>query len=66
MTFLFSGADPGGGGVLGVRPPPSFGGLLNFIKSEKTLHTYARKRRVLVLNSYMEPPPPFLKSCIRP
>ena len=31
-----SGADPGGGGVLGVRTPP-FGGPPNFIKREKTL-----------------------------
>ena len=31
-----SGADPGGGGVLGVRPPPSlFGGPPNFKKRKK-------------------------------
>ena len=58
------GADPGGG-VLGVRtPPPHFGGPPNFIKREKTLRVGARKCRVLVLNSY--PDPPFPKSCIRP
>ena len=65
-----SGADPAGGGGLGVRtpPPPPFGGHPNFIKREKTLRAYicTRKRRVLVLNSYPDPPPPFPKSCIRP
>ena len=54
-----------GGGVLGVRTPPlPFGGPPNFIKREKTLRVCTRKRRVLVLNSY--PDPPFPKSCIRP
>ena len=35
---MTTGADPGGGGgVLGVRTPPPFGGPPNFIKREKML-----------------------------
>ena len=44
------GADPGGGGV-------PFGGPPNFIKKEKMAHACARKLRILVLNSYPDPPP---------
>ena len=44
----------GGGGGGGVRA--DFGGTPNFIKRGKTLHRCARKRRVLVLNSYLDPP----------
>ena len=48
-------------------PPLHFGGPPNFIKREIiTLCAQTRKRRGLVLNSYLDPPPPFLKSCIRP
>ena len=43
------------GGVLGVRTPP-FGGPPNFIKREKTSRACARKGRILVLNSYLDPP----------
>ena len=59
-----AGADPGGGSWGSGPPPPPFGGPLNFIKREKMLRTCARKHRILVLNSYVDPP--FLKSCIRP
>ena len=56
-----------GGGSWGSGPPPPFGGPPNFIKREKkTLRACDRKRRVLVLNCYLDPPPPFPKSCIRP
>ena len=58
-----------GGRVMGVRtPPPPFGGPPNFIKREKTTSACAGKRHILVLNSYLDPPPPspFPKSCIRP
>ena len=48
------GADPGGGSW-GSGPPP-FGGPPNFIKREKTSRACARKGRVLVLNSYLDPP----------
>ena len=41
----------GGGGARA-----DFGGTPNFIKRGKTLHRCARKRRVLVLNSYLDPP----------
>ena len=46
-----------GRGVLGVRipPPPPLWVHPNFIKREKTLRVYARKRRILVLNSYPDP-----------
>ena len=37
---------------------PTFWGMPNFIKREKTSHTCTRKRRVLVLNSYRDTPPP--------
>ena len=50
-----SGADPGGGGPGGPDPPP-FGGPPNFIKREKTSRACARKCRILVLNSYPDPP----------
>ena len=55
ITRERAGADPGGG-VLGVRTPPPFGGPPNFIKREKTSRACARKGRVLVLNSYLDPP----------
>ena len=45
-----------GGGPGGQDPPP-FGGPPNFIKREKTLRVGARKCRILVLNSYPDPPP---------
>ena len=47
-----------GGGVLGVRtpPPPPFGGPPNFIKKGKMARACARKLRILVLNSYPDPP----------
>ena len=66
---VWPGADPGGGGFLGVRTPPPppplpFGGPPKSIKREKTTRTCPRKRRVSGLNSY--PDPPFPKSCIRP
>ena len=56
ITFL--GADPGGGGSWGSGPPPPppFGGPPNFKKREKTLRACAQKCRVLVLNSYPDPP----------
>ena len=44
-----------GGGSWGSGPPP-FGGPPNFIKREKTSRACARKRRILVLNSYPDPP----------
>ena len=37
-------------------PPHPFGGPLNLIKREKTLRTCVGKCRVLVLNSYPDPP----------
>ena len=37
-------------------PHPPFGGPPNFIKREKTPRVCARKSRVLVLNSYPDPP----------
>ena len=57
-THSDTGADPGGG-VLGVRTPPPFGGPPNFIKREKMSRVCAQKRHILVLNSYPDPPPPF-------
>ena len=48
--------SPRGGGGPGGQ---DFGGPPNFIKRGKTLCACARKRRVLVLNSYPDPPPPF-------
>ena len=51
----FTGADPGGGGPGGQDPPP-FGGPPNFIKKEKMARACARKLRILVLNSYPDPP----------
>ena len=50
-----SGADPGGGSW-GSGPPP-FGGPPNCIKKEKMARACARKLRILVLNSYPDPPP---------
>ena len=52
----FTGADPGGGGVLGVRtiPPPPFGGPPNFIKRDKMARVTPR---FSILNSYPDPPP---------
>ena len=58
MGITLPGADPGGGGVLGVGTPPPFGGPQNFIKRKKTSRACARKRCFLVLNSYPDPPPP--------
>ena len=66
MSLLYSNVHGGGGGrVLGVRtpPPPPFWGTPKLHKEGKDV---GRKRRVLVLNSYPDPPPPFPKSCIRP
>ena len=53
--MISSGADPGGGGPGGQDPPP-FGGPPNFIKKEKMARACARKLRILVLNSYPDPP----------
>ena len=44
-----------GGGPGGQDPPP-FGGPPNFIKKEKMARLCARKLRILVLNSYPDPP----------
>ena len=62
-----AGADPGGGGVLGVRtPPPLFGGPPNFIKRGEKRCVWARKYTIiLVLYSYPNSPTPFPQSCIR-
>ena len=62
------GRIQGGSWGSGLPPPPPFGGPPNFIKREEMARACARKLRILVLNSYPEPPtpPPFLKSCIRP
>ena len=54
IVALFPGADPGGGSW-GSGPPP-FGGPPNFIKKEKMARACARKLRILVLNSYPDPP----------
>ena len=58
------GGSRGGGGAPGGHPappppPPPFGGPQNFIKRGKK--RLARKRHILVLNSYPNspPPPPF-------
>ena len=66
QIYMYSGADPGGGGSWrsGAPPPLPFGGPRNFIKREKTSRVCARKCRILVISNY--PPPPFLKSCIHP
>ena len=54
------GGGGGGGGSWGSGLPTPSGGPPNFIKREKTSRAWARKRRVLVLNSYPDPtPPPF-------
>ena len=56
--IIGQGRIQGGGGVsLGSGPPPPFGGPPNFIKREKILCVCVRKRRILVLNSYPDPPP---------
>ena len=52
----------GGGGYWGSGPPVP----PNFIKKEKTPRACARKHHILVVNSYLDAPPPFPKSCIRP
>ena len=63
------GADPGGGGywVSGPSPPPSpfWGTPKLHSEGKKTSRVYTGIRRVLVVNSYPDPPP-FWKSCIRP
>ena len=63
FCLSFPGADPGGGSS-GSGTPPPFGGPLNIIKREKTLRMCARKSRVLVLNSYPDPPPPPLSEIL--
>ena len=50
--IMHPGAGPGG------PECPPFGGPPNFIEREKTLCVYVRICRVLVLNSYPDPPPP--------
>ena len=51
----------------GGPPPPFFWGPLNNIMRDKTSSAFARMGRVLVLNSYADPPPPpFPISCFRP
>ena len=52
--FIIAGADTRGGGPGGQDPP--FWGPPNFIKREKTSRVCARMARVLVLNSYADPP----------
>ena len=42
-------------------PPTTTTKTLNFIKREKTSRACSRKRHILVLNSYPDPPPPFPK-----
>ena len=54
LIHILAGADPGGGSW-GSGPPP-FGGPPNFIKREKMARACAQKLRVLVLNSYPDPP----------
>ena len=46
-----------GGCPGGQDASPPFGGPPNFIKRGKTSHVCTRKRRILVLNSYPDPPP---------
>ena len=54
-SYVWSrGGSRGGRGPGGQDPP--FGGPPNFIKREKTLCVCAKKRRVLVHNSYPHPP----------
>ena len=53
-TLSVSGADPGGGSW-GSGPLP-FDGPPNFIKREKRSRARARKRHILVLNSYPDTP----------
>ena len=66
--YVSRGGSMGGGGVLGVRIPPFWSTPKLHKKGKKTLHACVRLHRVLVLNSYPDPPPPpaFPKSCIRP
>ena len=47
-----------GGGSWGSGPPLPFGGPPNFIKGDKTLHVCARICHILILNIYLNPPPP--------
>ena len=49
------GGSRGGPGGSGPLPPSLFGEPPNFIKREKTSHVCARKRHILVLNSYPDP-----------
>ena len=67
-VYNHSGADPGGGGPggpggPGPPPPPFFGGggggSPNFIKRGKTSRACTQIHRVLVLNSYPNPPSAF-------
>ena len=66
-----SGADPGGGGAGpgGQEPPPPppptlLGDPQTLYRGKKTSRVCTRMGRILVLNSYADPP--FPKSCIRP
>ena len=55
------GRIQGGGGVLGVSPPPLYfweGTPKLHKEGEKTLHPCAQIQHVLVVNSYPDPPPP--------
>ena len=56
LCWDIQGRIQGGGGP---------GGPPNFIKRKKTLRVCSRKRRILVLNSYPDPPT-FPKSCSAP
>ena len=63
--LMIQGLLGGGGGGLGGQDIES-GGPPNFIKREKTLCMCVQMGRVLVVNSYPDPPPPFPKSSINP
>ena len=58
-NVLFRGGSRGGGGGSWGSGLPPFGGPPNFIKRGKMAHVCTRKLRVLVINSYPDPPPPF-------
>ena len=64
----YPGAEPGGGGGSRRSGPPSpFGVPPDLLDREKTPRAYVQIHRILVVNRYPDPPPPpFLKSCIRP
>ena len=56
QQYMYQGRIQGGGGLGVGTPPPPFWGTPKLHKEGKNV---ARKRRVLVLNSYLDPPPPF-------